>query len=82
MESQQRSKTWKGRRRVWKKLPIPTPTSPPPPKKGDFDETQAIFRREYLFIYLFIYYPIEDKHERWGLGIGMCQFILISCGVL
>lgn len=24
------------------------------PKKRDFDETQAIFRREYLFIYLFI----------------------------
>jgi hypothetical protein len=65
MESQQHSKTWKGRRRVWKKLPIPTPTSPPPPKKKGTLMRHKPFSEEniYLFIYLFVYYPIEDKHE-------------------
>ncbi len=35
----------------------------PPPPKGLWWDTKR------LFIYLFIYYPIEDKHELWGMGM-------------
>jgi hypothetical protein len=41
------------------------PTSPPPPKKKGTLMRHKPFSEEniYLFIYLFVYYPIEDKHE-------------------
>jgi hypothetical protein len=36
----------------------------PHPLKGLWWDTKR------LFIYLFIYYPIEDKHELWGTRYG------------
>lgn len=80
MESQQHSNNMERPKKSMEKVTYSHPTSPPPQKKGLCWDTSNFQKR--IFIYLFIYYPIEDKHERWGLGIGMCQFILISCGVL